>query len=63
MDGEKLLKDYSEEFELESVYVRGLTREAEFAISAAHAIYKEHMVLLIDLHPLEMGKQKSLQVL
>jgi len=48
MDGLKLLRDYSEEFELNGVSVFGITREAEVAVAAAHAVYKEHVVLLID---------------
>jgi len=48
MDGLKILREYSEEFELEGVKVSGITREAEVAVAAAHAIYKEHIVLLID---------------
>jgi hypothetical protein len=47
INGEKLLK-YAEDFELNGVWVRGISREAEVAVTAAHAIYKEHMVLLID---------------
>jgi len=48
MDGLKILREYSEEFELEGVKVSGITREAEVAVVAAHAIYKEHIILLID---------------
>jgi len=48
MDGSRILRDYSEEFELNGVYVSGITREAEVAVAAAHAVYKEHIVLLID---------------
>jgi hypothetical protein len=47
-DGEKLLKEYSEEIMINNVRARALTIEAETAVSAAHAIYKEHMILLID---------------
>jgi hypothetical protein len=47
-DGEKLLKEYSEETMINNVRARALTIEAEAAVSAAHAIYKEHMILLID---------------
>ena len=46
-DGEKLLKEYSEETMINNVRARALTIEAEAAVSAAHAIYKEHMILLI----------------
>ncbi|UNQ73160.1 hypothetical protein [Infirmifilum sp. NZ] len=48
-----LLRDYAEDFEVEGVAVRGLAREAEVAVAAAHAVYKEHMVLLIDCLTLE----------
>lgn len=48
MDGEKLLRDHVEDFEINGVLARGLTREAEVVVSAAHAVYKEHVVLLID---------------
>jgi hypothetical protein len=47
-DGERLLKEYSEEIMIDNAMARALTIEAETAVSAAHAIYKEHMVLLID---------------
>jgi hypothetical protein len=47
-DDEKLLKEYSEEIMINNVRARALTIEAEAAVSAAHAIYKEHMILLID---------------
>jgi hypothetical protein len=47
-DGEKLLKEYSEETMINNVRARALTIEAEAAVSVAHAIYKEHMILLID---------------
>jgi hypothetical protein len=48
MDGEKLLKCCTEEIEVDGVRANALAREAEVAVAAAHAIYKEHMVLLID---------------
>jgi len=48
MDGAKILREYSEEFELEGVKVSGISREAEVAVAAAHAVYKEHTVLLLD---------------
>jgi len=48
MDGEELLKCCTEEIEVDGVRANALTREAEVAVTAAHAIYKEHMVLLID---------------
>ena len=47
-DGEKLLEEYSEEIMIDNAVARALTIEAETAVSASHAIYKEHMVLLID---------------
>ena len=47
INGEKLLR-YAEDFELNGIWVRGISREAEVAVTAAHSIYKEHMVLLID---------------
>jgi hypothetical protein len=47
INGEKLLK-YAEDFELNGIWARGISREAEVAVTAAHSIYKEHMVLLID---------------
>ncbi|MGC9010341.1 MAG: hypothetical protein ACP5I7_07000 [Sulfolobales archaeon] len=48
LDGSKLLNCCIEEFDFEGYLVRGLTKEAEAVVSAAHAIYKEHMYLLID---------------
>jgi len=48
MDGEKLLRCCVEEIEVGGVKANALTKEAEVVISAAHAVYKEHMVLLID---------------
>jgi hypothetical protein len=48
MDGEKLLKCCVEEVEVDGLRARALSREAEVAVSAAHAIYKEHTVLLMD---------------
>jgi hypothetical protein len=48
MDGEKLLRCCVEEIEVSGVRTNALSREAEVVIAAAHAIYKEHMVLLID---------------
>jgi hypothetical protein len=47
-DSEKLLKEYSEEIMIDNAVARASSIEAETAVSAAHAIYKEHMVLLID---------------
>jgi hypothetical protein len=48
IDGEKLLKCCVEEIEVDGVRANALTREAEVVVTAAHAVYKEHMVLLID---------------
>jgi len=48
MDGEELLKRCTEEIEVDGVRANALTREAEVVVAAAHAVYKEHMVLLID---------------
>jgi hypothetical protein len=48
MDGEKLLRCCVEEIEVGGVRANALTKEAEVAVAAAHAVYKEHMVLLID---------------
>jgi hypothetical protein len=48
MDGEELLRCCNEEIEVNGVRAEALTREAEVVVVAAHAIYKEHMVLLID---------------
>jgi hypothetical protein len=48
MDGEELLRCCNEEIEVNGVKAEALTREAEVVVAAAHAIYKEHMVLLID---------------
>jgi hypothetical protein len=48
LDGGRLLRDHREEFELGGFRAYGLTREAEVVVAAAHAIYKEHMVLLLD---------------
>jgi hypothetical protein len=48
MDGEELLSCCSEEIEVGGVKANALTKEAEVVVAAAHAVYKEHMVLLID---------------
>lgn len=48
IDGYKLLDCCVEEFYFEGHVVKGLTREAEAVVSTAHAIYKEHLYLLID---------------
>jgi len=48
MDGGRLLRGCSEDVELAGVPARGLSRGAEVAVAAAHAVYKVHMVLLMD---------------
>ena len=48
LDGGRLLRDHREELEIRGIRAYGLTREAEVVVAAAHAIYKEHMVLLLD---------------
>lgn len=47
-NGGRLLREYSEDVEVCGVRARALTREAEVAVAAAHAVYKEHLVLLMD---------------
>jgi hypothetical protein len=48
MDGSRLLREYSEDVGLAGAVARGLSRGAEVAVAAAHAVYKEHLVLLMD---------------
>ena len=48
LDGGRLLREHREELELGGFRAYGLTREAEVVVAAAHAVYKEHMVLLLD---------------
>ena len=48
MNGEDVLRDFAEDFEVGGHLVRGLSREAEVVVYAAHAVYKEHIILLID---------------
>ncbi len=48
MDGERLLDCCVEEVDFEGLGAKALSREAEVAVAAAHAVYKEHMVLLMD---------------
>jgi len=48
MDGGRLLRDHAEDIGIRGVGARVLSREAEVAVAAAHAVYKEHVVLLID---------------
>jgi hypothetical protein len=48
MDGGRLLDCCVEEVDVEGLSTKALSREAEVAVAAAHAVYKEHMVLLMD---------------
>jgi hypothetical protein len=48
MDSRRLLKCCTEEIEVDGVKANALTREAEVVVATTHAIYKKHMVLLID---------------
>jgi hypothetical protein len=48
MDGGRLIREEAEEIELNGAAARALSREGEVAVAAAHAVYKEHMVLLMD---------------
>ncbi|WP_054850525.1 hypothetical protein [Vulcanisaeta sp. JCM 14467] len=48
MNGEDVLRDFTEDFEVGGHLVKGLSREAELVVYAVHAIYKEHIILLID---------------
>jgi hypothetical protein len=48
LDGGRLLREHREELEMGGFRAYGLTREAEVVVAAAHAVYKEHMVLLLD---------------
>jgi len=48
LDGGRLLREHREEFEMGGFRAYSLTREAEVVVAAAHAVYKEHMVLLLD---------------
>jgi hypothetical protein len=48
MDGGRLLREHVEDIGIRGVGARALSREAEVAVAAAHAVYKEHVVLLID---------------
>ncbi len=48
MDGKRLLKEYTEDIVVGDVPARGLCREAETVVAAAHAVYKEHIILLMD---------------
>jgi len=48
VDGLRLIGEHSSDVELWGTTVRALSREAEVAVAAAHAVYKEHLVLLMD---------------
>ncbi|MGC8975364.1 MAG: nucleotidyltransferase family protein [Thermoprotei archaeon] len=48
LDGGRLLECCVEEFEWEGLNLRGLTRDAEVVVAAAHAVYKEHIYLVLD---------------
>ena len=48
MDGSRLLREHVEEVEVCNVEVRALSRENGLVVVATHAVYKEHVVLLID---------------
>jgi len=48
MDGGRLLDCCVEEVAVGSLVARALSREAEVAVAVAHAVYKEHLVLLMD---------------
>ena len=63
MSGEEVLRDYAEEFEYHGSIVTGITREAEVVVTAAHAVYKEHLVLLLDcLTFWKWGGRKALDI-
>jgi hypothetical protein len=48
MDGGRLLDCCVEEVDVEGLVAKALSMEAEVAVAAAHAVYKEHIVLLMD---------------
>jgi hypothetical protein len=48
MDGGRLLDCCVEEVDVGGLGAKALSREAEVAVAAAHAVYKEHLVLLMD---------------
>jgi len=48
MDGGRLLDCCVEEVDIGGLLAKALSRKAEVAVAAAHAVYKEHMVLLMD---------------
>ena len=47
MNGEYLL-DYVEDIEVNGTPARALSKDAEVVVAAAHAVYKEHIYLLMD---------------
>lgn len=48
MDAKKILREHVEEIDVDGVRVQALTREAEVVIALAHALYKEHIYLILD---------------
>ena len=48
MDCERILECCVEEVDVGGLVVKALSIEAEVAVAAAHAVYKEHVVLLMD---------------
>jgi len=48
MDGGRLLDCCVEEVDVGGLVAKALSREAEVVVAAAHAVYKEHIVLLMD---------------
>jgi hypothetical protein len=48
MNGGKLIREQAEDIELSDITARALSRKAEVVVVAAHAVYKEHVVLLMD---------------
>jgi hypothetical protein len=48
MDGGRLLDCCVEEVDVGGLSMKALSRGAEVAVAAAHAVYKEHLVLLMD---------------
>ncbi|MEZ0346226.1 MAG: hypothetical protein ABWK01_06730 [Infirmifilum sp.] len=62
MDGGLLLEE-AEDAELNGVHARVLTESAEAVVAAAHAVYKEHMVLLLDCMTVERWADGSAEEL
>ena len=48
MNGGRLLDCCVDEVDVGGLGAKALSREGEVAVAAAHTIYKEHTVLLID---------------